>query len=93
MAPRGRVPCIGGRDARVGLRLSGTVERLNWRGGVRLWRPRGSEKPMPRLEFRWCLPTHGETTAYGWPEAQVPASPEFCGRVVAAANSRGRLAA
>ena len=48
---------------------------------------------MRPLEFRWCLPTHGKTTAYGLPETQVPASPELWGRVVAAADNRGRLAA
>jgi alkanesulfonate monooxygenase len=25
---------------------------------------------MPRLEFGWYLSTHGDTTAYGLPEAQ-----------------------
>src|SRR3954454_22424909 len=44
---------------------------------------------MRPLEFGWYLPTHGDTTAYGVPEAQVPASPELCERVVQAAEKAG----
>ena len=45
--------------------------------------------PMRPLEFGWYLPTHGDTTAYGVPEAQVPGSPELCDRVVQAAERAG----
>ena len=41
---------------------------------------------MRPLEFGWYLPTHGDTTAYGLMEAQIPGSPELCDRVVAAAH-------
>ncbi len=44
---------------------------------------------MRPLEFGWYLPTHGDTTAYGLPEAEVPGSPELCERVVAAAEAAG----
>ena len=44
---------------------------------------------MRPLEFGWYLPTHGDTTAYGLPEAQVPGSPELCERVVRAAEAAG----
>ncbi len=44
---------------------------------------------MRPLEFGWYLPTHGDTTAYGVPEAQVPGSPELCDRVVQAAERAG----
>ena len=44
---------------------------------------------MRPLEFGWYLPTHGDTTAYGVPEAQVPGSPELCERVVQAAEAAG----
>ena len=44
---------------------------------------------MRPLEFGWYLPTHGDTTAYGVPEAQVPGSPELCERVVQAAEQAG----
>ena len=44
---------------------------------------------MRPLEFGWYLPTHGDTTAYGVPEAQVPGSPELCDRVVQAAEKAG----
>jgi alkanesulfonate monooxygenase len=44
---------------------------------------------MRPLEFGWYLPTHGDTTAYGLPEAQVPGSPELCERVVKAAELAG----
>ena len=42
---------------------------------------------MHPLEFGWYLPTHGDTTAYGVPSAQVAGSPELCERVVAAAEA------
>ena len=45
---------------------------------------------MRPLEFGWYLPTHGDTTAYGLMEAQIPGSPELCERVVNAAEA-GRL--
>ena len=45
---------------------------------------------MRPLEFGWYLPTHGDTTAYGLMEAQIPGSPELCDRVVQAAEA-GRL--
>jgi alkanesulfonate monooxygenase len=44
---------------------------------------------MRPLEFGWYLPTHGDTTAYGLMEAQVPGSPELCDRVVQAAEQAG----
>jgi alkanesulfonate monooxygenase len=44
---------------------------------------------MRLLEFGWYLPTHGDTTAYGLVEAQVPGSPELCDRVVQAAEKAG----
>lgn len=44
---------------------------------------------MRPLEFGWYLPTHGDTTAYGLPEAQIPGSVELCERVVAAAEQAG----
>jgi hypothetical protein len=44
---------------------------------------------MRPLEFGWYLPTHGDTTAYGLVEAQVPGSPELCDRVVQAAERSG----
>jgi alkanesulfonate monooxygenase len=44
---------------------------------------------MRPLEFGWYLPTHGDTTAYGLVEAQVPGSPELCDRVVQAAEKAG----
>jgi len=37
---------------------------------------------MRPLEFGWYLPTHGDTTAYGLIDAEVPGSPELCERVV-----------
>jgi alkanesulfonate monooxygenase len=45
--------------------------------------------PARPLEFGWYLPTRGDTTAYGVPEAQVPGSPELCDRVVRAAETAG----
>src|ERR1700758_365808 len=47
------------------------------------------ENPMRPLEFGWYLPTHGDTTAYGLMEAQIPGTPELCERVVAAAEKAG----
>jgi alkanesulfonate monooxygenase len=44
---------------------------------------------MRPLEFGWYLPTHGDTTAYGLVEAQIPGSPELCERVVQAAEKAG----
>src|SRR5689334_24348839 len=44
---------------------------------------------MRPLEFGWYLPTHGDTTAYGLMEAQVPGSVELCERVVQAAEDAG----
>src|SRR5262249_19155312 len=44
---------------------------------------------MRPLEFGWYLPTHGDTTAYGLMEAQIPGSPELCERVVKAAERAG----
>ena len=44
---------------------------------------------MRPLEFGWYLPTHGDTTAYGLPEAQIPGSVELCDRVVQAAEAAG----
>ena len=44
---------------------------------------------MRPLEFGWYLPTHGDTTAYGLPEAEVPGSAELCERVVQAAEAAG----
>ena len=44
---------------------------------------------MRPLEFGWYLPTHGDTTAYGLMEAQVPGSVELCERVVKAAETAG----
>ena len=43
---------------------------------------------MRPLEFGWYLPTHGDTTAYGLIDAEVPGSPELCERVVKAAERR-----
>src|SRR5215210_7392661 len=51
-------------------------------------RLRGREFMRP-LEFGWYLPTHGDTTAYGVPEAQVPGSLELYDRVVQAAEKAG----
>jgi alkanesulfonate monooxygenase len=44
---------------------------------------------MRPLEFGWYLPTHGDTTAYGLMDAQIPGSPELCERVVNAAEEAG----
>jgi hypothetical protein len=46
---------------------------------------------MRPLEFGWYLPTHGDTTAYGVPEAQVRFGRLI--RPILADNNRGRLAA
>ena len=45
--------------------------------------------PDSSLEFGWFLPTAGDTTAYGVPEASVDASPEFLARVAQAAEAAG----
>src|SRR6185295_17736935 len=50
---------------------------------------RRQRMPARPLEFGWYLPTHGDTTAYGVPQAQVPGSPELCDRVVQAAEAAG----
>ena len=47
------------------------------------------EALMRPLEFGWYLPTHGDTTAYGLMDAQIPGSPELCDRVVQAAEAAG----
>src|SRR5438876_9129435 len=44
---------------------------------------------MRPLEFGWYLPTHGDTTAYGLMDAQIPGSVELCDRVVQAAEKAG----
>ena len=44
---------------------------------------------MRPLEFGWYLPTHGDTTAYGLMDAQIPGSPELCDRVVRGAENAG----
>ncbi|MEM7255017.1 MAG: LLM class flavin-dependent oxidoreductase [Pseudomonadota bacterium] len=44
---------------------------------------------MDRLEFGWFLPTSGDTTAYGVPEASVEICPAHLERVVDAAESAG----
>ena len=44
---------------------------------------------MRPLEFGWYLPTHGDTTAYGLMDAQIPGSPELCDRVMQAAEQAG----
>ncbi len=44
---------------------------------------------MRPLEFGWYLPTHGDTTAYGLMDAQIPGSLELCDRVVQAAEKAG----
>src|SRR4029434_870332 len=47
------------------------------------------EALMRPLEFGWYLPTHGDTTAYGLMDAQIPGSPALCDRVVQAAEAAG----
>jgi alkanesulfonate monooxygenase len=44
---------------------------------------------MRPLEFGWYLPTHGDTTAYGLMDAQIPGSRELCERVVVSAELAG----
>ena len=44
---------------------------------------------MRPLEFGWYLPTHGDTTAFNDPEAEVGPSLELFDRVVAAAEGAG----
>ncbi len=41
------------------------------------------------LEFGWFLPTAGDTTAYGVPEASVDVTPEYLNRVAQAAQDAG----
>ena len=45
---------------------------------------------MRPLEFGWYLPTHGDTTAYGLMDAQIPGSPELCDWVVQAAEAKAQ---
>jgi alkanesulfonate monooxygenase len=45
--------------------------------------------PSHSPEFGWYLPTHGDTTAFGIPEAPMPGSLELCDRVVQAAETAG----
>lgn len=44
---------------------------------------------MNRIELGWFIPTHGDTTAYGDPAAEMPASPEMFDRVTQAAEAAG----
>ena len=44
---------------------------------------------MQRLEFGWFLPTSGDTSAYGVPEAAIPSSPDYMRRVVESAEQAG----
>src|SRR4029453_12192248 len=44
---------------------------------------------MRPLEFGWYLPTHGDTTAYGLPEAEIPGSAELWDRVGLAGENAG----
>ena len=44
---------------------------------------------MRPLEFGWFLPTSGDSTAFGVPEASVDVSPEHFSRVVTAAEEAG----
>ncbi|HUN53471.1 MAG TPA: LLM class flavin-dependent oxidoreductase [Candidatus Sulfotelmatobacter sp.] len=46
-------------------------------------------RPPPRLEFGWFLPTAGDTTAYGLPEALVSPGPALFDRVLGAAEAAG----
>ena len=41
------------------------------------------------LEFGWFLPTAGDTTAYGVPEAGVDVTPEYLGKVAKTAEESG----
>ena len=41
------------------------------------------------LEFGWFLPTAGDTTAYGVPEAAIDTTPEYLGRVTRVAEDAG----
>ena len=41
------------------------------------------------LEFGWFLPTAGDTTAYGVPDAAIDTTPEYLGRVAKAAEDAG----
>lgn len=44
---------------------------------------------MRPLEFGWFLPTAGDSTAFGLPEASIDSSPEYFTRVVTAAEEAG----
>ncbi|MBT3830915.1 MAG: LLM class flavin-dependent oxidoreductase [Gammaproteobacteria bacterium] len=44
---------------------------------------------MKKLEFGWFLPTAGDSTAYGLPEASVDADSEYFERVITAAENAG----
>lgn len=44
---------------------------------------------MERIELGWFIPTHNDTTAYGDPSAEVPASLEMFDRVTQAAEDAG----
>jgi alkanesulfonate monooxygenase len=44
---------------------------------------------MQRIELGWFIPTQGDTTAYGDPKADVPASLEMFDRVTQAAENAG----
>lgn len=43
----------------------------------------------PRLTFGWYLPSHGDTTAFGNPDARIPASPQLFDEVVKAVDGAG----
>lgn len=45
--------------------------------------------PQPPIEFGWFLPTAGDATSLGDPDAQVAPSPEMMERVVTAAEAAG----
>ena len=44
---------------------------------------------MEAIEVGWFLPTSGDTTAHGVPEAEVSIDPAYLGRVVQAAEEAG----
>jgi alkanesulfonate monooxygenase len=45
--------------------------------------------PEHKLTFGWYLPSHGDTTAFGNPDARVPASPQLFDEVVEAVDGAG----
>src|SRR5262245_15092849 len=51
--------------------------------------PEDNRDMQRRLEFGWCLPTAGDTTAYGLASAQVAQSLPLFDRIVAAAETAG----